>query len=844
MDYIKYLSEYKNLLEIYNEDLEYLYELQEKNEKEEIEYEEYEKYADYMVKRYNYLIAAYKKIKELYDKKDLVEFLTNEDLEKQLEKLNKEAEEIWRQQVQVENAENPDDSLEIINKKINDIKEELRLRKENPLRGMTIEELQAKKDELYKKIADQQEEDEYHFRTHQQNGLEGYEDEIDKGLKEINEEIARRQPKKKEEPEKPKQPMMVLEKDKEFIPVPPTPVPPKPIPPIQEPKREQNYLTLEGIIEKVIGEESISGSQSKKYIASQIRIYNPMPKNNWGNAYKLVSIARKMGAVIMIPFNGLKKLIGKLSITNETKKSVKAMQERVNKLTDEEVEIFLNQYKGSTALGFRLPKVFNELMRGRIIKYITPRIERINNRISELLAQIEFHKKIADGIEERLTEPNLSPEERKKLIDLRNQAYIKCAGEIREMNTIKREGNQLQSGNGLHAIEEELNATNSKMNYKGGRFAKDAEIDYEIWKILGPTSKIIEHSNNPYEIVNAYFEQKEFYIKNTKEKRSFWNLGSKVTAGKLEYRPFVENLYYGNDPFITDLISSILLVSSAVNIANTIYTNIKNAKAIETYNQQIDSYNAQARDYQQFRDNVRNGGSKIEEGLISDIRRNPMDSENLAERAVNDHHEYNLGTQSYKIEDTLHHTETANLSSYCEGKIIDLTTQYNNGILTHSEFVRELEKLRTETATFYEDYISRYSQYLQDYSKIHPEFDYTSILTGLKGVAQAQGSVSSMTEYLTQIYEQSYNLLDFNNLTQISQNLSSVSLIPPILTTVAAGSKVIEEDKKIKKEANSTEWDKQGKFAELLQLLKEDKITKKEEVEQAIEETISTGKVL
>ena len=537
----------------------------------------------------------------------------------------------------------------------------------------------------------------------------------------------------------------------------------------------------------------------------------------------------------MIPFNGIKKLIGKIRTTEETKNSVKEMQKRIDELTDEEVEVFLKQYKGTTALGFKLPKLFNEMIRARIIKYITPKINQINSKISELLAQIEFHKKIADGIEVKLSDPKLTEEEKTKLNNLQRQAYTKCAQEIKEMYSLKREGNELQSGNGLHAVEEELNATNSKMNYKGGRFAKDGEIDSNLWKVLGQTADAIEHSNNPYAVVDAYFKQKETYLRNTEEKRSFLNLGSKVSSGKLDYRPFVENLYYGNDPYVSDLISSILLVSSAINVANSIMTNVKNANKISQYNKQLED----------LQTDLNNSGTTLEDGLISDIRRNSLDSENLAERSINDSHNYKLGTQQYKYEDAIHHTETAEFSTYCEDRISDLTSQYNSGTLTHPQFIKELEKVRTESSQFYENYISKYSQNLEDYSKLHPEFDYTAILNGLKGVGNSQGASASMTNYLVQIYDKAYQLINFNNISSIEENLLSQSLIPPIITAAAATSKVASESNSINKKANSTEWDKEGKFTELLEMIKRGELlTNQTDIDQAVEDSIKTGRVL
>lgn len=68
--------------------------------------------------------------------------------------------------------------------------------KQKPYSEMTIEELKNKQSELFGRIV---EDDEYLFRAHKENGMEGYEeDDIDKELKAIREELEKREEKDKE----------------------------------------------------------------------------------------------------------------------------------------------------------------------------------------------------------------------------------------------------------------------------------------------------------------------------------------------------------------------------------------------------------------------------------------------------------------------------------------------------------------------------------------------------------------------------------------------------------------------------------------------------------------------
>ena len=71
-----------------------------------------------------------------------------------------------------------------------------------------------------------------------------------------------------------------------------------------------------------------------------------------------------------------------------------------------------------------------------------------------------------------------------------NMAYESGAATIKDLISLQIEGNNLQSGNGLHSFEEELKALDTKLNYVGGRFSKSREYDPVLWsKISGYSQK-------------------------------------------------------------------------------------------------------------------------------------------------------------------------------------------------------------------------------------------------------------------------------------------------------------------------------------------------------------------
>ena len=585
----------------------------------------------------------------------------------------------------------------------------------------------------------------------------------------------------------------------------------------EEPTNEER-LTLDEIIFKVCGDKKFTDGQSSRYAASKIKLFSKPQKDRLGNAYKVVSIPRKI--IGIIPKVAMK--VYGLFIKKSTKDMFKEMEARANALTDREVEVILNQFKGGNAQSKRLPKGFNNAIRPRIDLYVSKRVARINEDIKNNLLRINYCSKVITVLKGKLNEEN-TPEMIEKINNTLNMAYESGAASIKNLITLQIEGNNLQCGHGLHSFEEELKALDTKLNYVGGRYSKGREYDPELWSKISGFSHKIEYSRDPKEVVEAYLMRDQIYKENTKEKRSIFNLGSKVTAGKLDYRPFVESLNYGNDPFIRDLITSVLVVSSAASLINNITQNIKNQAAIEKFNEQ-----------QEIINDIRNNGETIEKGIAYDVRQTEGAIENMAERGVNDAHGWNLSGQSYKAEDLAHHMESANLSINNTNTILDLSSKYTAGQITHAEFIRGVQTLKEQTTQVYEANINNLGSYIEQYAQSHPQFDYTAVLSALKHAANNPMDSVELTDFIANIYERSINLGD---LSAIESTLSSTSLVPDILTLGAVTAKVAEEEVATMKEpkVDSKRSKELRDLIESLKAMKQD-LTEEEvkEIEQLI----------
>jgi len=590
----------------------------------------------------------------------------------------------------------------------------------------------------------------------------------------------------------------------------------------EEPTNEEK-LTLDEIIFKVCGNKKFTDGQSSRYAASKIKLFSKPQKDKLGNAYKVVSIPRKI--IGIIPKTAMK--IYGLFVKKSTKNMFKEMEARANALTDREVEVILNEFKGGIAQSKKLPKGFNNVIRPRIDLYVAKKVSRINEDIKNNLLRINYCSKVIEVLKGKLNEEN-TPEMAEKINKTLNMAYESGAASIKDLISLQIEGNNLQCGHGLHSFEEELKALDTKLNYVGGRFSKGREYDPELWSKISGCSHKIEYSRDPKEVVEAYLMRDQIYKENTKEKRSIFNLGSKVSVGKLDYRPFVESLNYGNDPFIRDLITSILVVSSAVSLINNITQNMKNQAAIEELNKR-------ASEQQEIINDIKNNGETIEKGIKYDVRQTEGAMENMAERGVNDAHGWHLSGKAYKADDLAHHMETGNLSVENTNTILELTSKYSNGEITHAELIRGMQSLKEETTRAYETTINDLTGPIEQYAQSHPQFDYTAVLSALKHAKNNSMDSVELTEFMANLYEKSINIGDLG---AIESTLSSTSLVPDILTLGAVGAKVAEEEIATMKEPK-VDSKKSKELRDLIESLKAMKQELTEEEVREIEQLIT-----
>lgn len=745
-EYNKSLEEYNKMVEIYKEDLETLYELQKQYEKGEIDYEKYEKHADYMVERYRFMQDAYKKMMDLYNKNEnKFEKLTNDELEQKLSELNEELTDEWNFRAHQENGmeEHQDNKIDEIQKEIENIKKELKERENNPLRGLSDEELEAKKKELYAKIVNP---DDYHFRAHQENGMEGYEeDEIDKALKEIQNEIDRRKKaNSKEKPEQIDQPMMIL-KDKDKI--------PEPTPP-SKPKTNLPLRSGLQVYRDLLNETGyIKGSKAIRY-------------HDWCD---------KFGIIGKLPAAIIRKVTGRKKEINRMVEILDDMQEN----NPEDFELLMDDFllKDNDTVNIMEHKV-NEILLMAVEK-------KCQKDFAEQDKQLEGFERALDSKYNKLNE-ELEKAQGDKIIEINEQ--LAAIGETKAKIHARRqklesrprrlkEGREDKSLDRKNNIKGKFRANRNPDNRKEINELADIELKALVGKATGDKAKEYKARQEMEEYKDA--ETEYTYKRNGKVKCS----KGAFDAPKGEIKVISHQKYIAPE------------VLHAVALAVGVTT----AQALSFMKQQEQMQNAAQmaqQNMQQKIDSVKSqlSGQDVNAGMDSlNVDANNI---NLAgERTADFQGGFNTGSQAYKTADHAGLTRT-------NGAIKDVDSFTPNGNTTLSKLANIFQKKSNLAQNYGESAHNGLAQAATDYYAQHTPatsggFDHTIASIIEKGVGTSYSSQADLFANISDLLG-SLDKLDASSLNALAN--AGLDLKPLLLTLLPTGvattKKIIEQDRR------------------------------------------------
>jgi len=597
------------------------------------------------------------------------------------------------------------------------------------------------------------------------------------------------------------------------------PVDPEPKPTIYKP-------SIEMILHKIAGKEDFTERQSSRYMASKVKIFNKVPKDELGRTYRLLSFPRRMLSIIPRAFM---KIRGKF-ISKDTRELMQGVEERINNLTDEEVLVILTEYKGNLAHGIKLPQGINQLMVPRIQRYISSRVLEINLKIADLLQKLALYKQAIELLDSKTP---TTPEEVAEKEATTNKVYKEAADCIGQLKELEVEGNNLQNGDGFHAFQEEVKALGTKMNYKGGSFAKARNYDAELSGKIAALSDIIKNDKDPKMVVDAFFERQQIYIDNTETKRSALNLFSEVSSGKLEYRPFVETLNYGDNPLIGDLISTILMVTTIANVVYNLTKSVALQAEIAKANQTIRQNNRNMTGYNDLSQDISTSGKTIRSGVEGYTNERVLSVEDMAERHYNSLYNHHTYGASYAADDLAHHTALSKLQTSNMQQIGDITSKLRSGSINEAQAIESLSRLSSGTANGTVKFIQDADKFFPGYASANPQFDMTAVVEPLAHLAQNPTATTDLFSKVSEWFTMSSALPPLQTIPEISALVGNISTMPAIAALAAAGAKVSHDQVKADNEGKPYQWDKDGKFEELKRrIMNGENLYKQSEVEE------------
>ena len=792
------LAEYEKLLEEYNKELERLYALQGAYENNEITYAEYEEYANYMKERYEFVLqkynevyAFYMRLKELLEEISKYDSLSVEELDQKLKDLENKRNELWQVYAQEYNGEIPDDEnlWEEINNEIKKVKQAI-ARKKNKYASLSTEELEKMLEELENEFKA-----EYQFRVHEQNGMEYNDDDFienyNKKKKAITAELKRRNRTIKE-PIPPKEPQFVLEKEEIIDDV---------------PEIKGNYKDFDRILRKICGDvEKFDKFDNFIYTRKDIKVFNWQKSKAFTLADKPFKLVK---ATIGTIINGGTKIFSKAAYKKLEKRREKIDQvlANVQTLTEDELDYLLSD-AGYTALKRNrgvFPDIAWNALYSKLLQRINVKVKLANVKIESLYKKLIDTYKECLEIKKQLDNPNITKEEKSRLEHQFKVLTHHMCNDIIELENTRNEIDNLANSNGRHGMQENFRVR--KNNVAGGFNASNKDHGKEriFSGKLGELAEGINQGN--FDAVEKYLYKERFKVENTYNKKSLKNWGKEYSAGAYENNFLIEYADYSQNTYLTDVIYSIILLSSIVDIVSK--TSLK--QAIDSANQEIENLRGQISTVNQQIQQLKNIFDKynsdpdqfIEEfhKFVSDnVTRTNTYSEYISKHAE-------AGTKTAHIQST---GPTYNLLDNPQHNLSDLFVNRLNAIKTNpalsvTEKTNEIVKVFTESNENFVNIIKIHGKAQREHLDA---FSHTENFTAMYQALDLLGV--GTTGYIPQVFNDLIGAAtlvgNMQALNAISKINLSVSIAPQIANiTAILGRDAIETYKRTKEEVEKEE---------------------------------------
>ena len=550
----------------------------------------------------------------------------------------------------------------------------------------------------------------------------------------------------------------------------PTPVPKKPEP-TPEPKKPQ--IGLMQTIEKITKGVEVSRKDGKAYQASNIKIAQNF-KNELHSGNYLYNIVHLVPAIVKLPFQFLTKISGKLRFTKDSKQRIKIMKERIENLSEEELMVIYDEYRGNRVMQERLPSAINILLQEKIEQFVMGKVAALNAQLEADYADIFNAMMELEAVDHGLKNGDFSKEDKEYLTNYRKQLLQGRAEQVKRIRENYKEAQRLLSG-GLNGFSQDMKAATTKLSIVGKRFAKDQDLDLELLskeaKLEKAEMAAIEEGNDQMALL-TFIQAESLLSKETEISNSIFG---KRSTGKKYYSPLAEKLDYRDDPFIRDLFTTVAVTSAALSTINAI-------KGAPT-SAEIEEANRQIQEAQDFVDQVKGHRGTMREGMEAQGMQGTATITGEVERGALDATGWGLGTSKYRTADNAGHDFYNQVFDSTKAEVQNISQQYMSGSITDLEALEMMRNMANNTQTTLTNVSEQCIGIFEQYAQTHPQFDLTAVTEAVRYIEQHPEAITNMNNAMVDIQTAAEGL----TLTQI-QALQTIpnSLLVTLLGTASA----------------------------------------------------------
>lgn len=555
----------------------------------------------------------------------------------------------------------------------------------------------------------------------------------------------------------------------------PTKVTPSPTKVTPSPSKEQQR-GLMTIMEELTKGLGLKAKDGKRYKASNIKVFKGF-KDELCSGNFLYNIVHLVPAIVKLPFNLIRKAVGKIMLRAESKRNIAELKKRLDKLSEEDLMTIYKEYRGNKVLQERFPTILNTLLEERMQKFALGKVTEINGEL-EVRYQSAFsamHQ--LDAINAELAQEGLSDARRRELQAAKRDVLSGQAANIATIRSRYIEANNWMSG-GLHGFSEDMKAAATKLSLVGKRFAKDHDLNPELLERQAALERAEMQAiaDGDDEMALRVFVENELLLsKNTKIQGSIFGRRS---TGEKYYSPLVEQLDYRDDPFIRDLFTTIAVTSATISTIQSIKAARDQAAIIAENNRRMAQNNQTMQQVNQMGADIAGKRGTMMEGMESQGMQDTLTSANEIERAVLDKTDWGLGTRAYRTADNAGHSYYTTFYDSTKQAYENIAQQYASGQISQAQAMQQMADLGARTHQTFGAINTECLNILKPYAATH-SFD----LSGVQGAMEYLQANPSAVQAMNQA------MVDVTNAGDVLASMNLQQLIP--LTTLPANIRTV-----------------------------------------------------